>query len=98
MKASIAIQILPDGVEEEEKIRIIDCCIEHIGQKGLHYVVCPFETVIEGDSMEELVDVVKELQDIGIREGAKTIATYVKMWYSPNGVMTIEEKTKKHQH
>lgn len=98
MKASIAIQIMPKGVEDSEKIRIIDLCIKHIESKGLNYVVGPFETAIEGDSVEELLEIVKELQDLGVKEGAKTMATFMKLWYSPHGVMTIEEKTEKHKH
>lgn len=98
MKASIAIQIMPKGVEDSEKIRIIDCCIDYIAKTGLNYEVGPFETAIEGDSVEELLDIVKELQDLGVREGAKTMATFMKLWHSPKGVMTIEEKTEKHKH
>ncbi|MDO5713989.1 MAG: thiamine-binding protein [Tissierellia bacterium] len=98
MKASIAIQILPQGVEEKRLLEIVDSCIELIGSKGYHYVVTPFETVIEGDDMEELLDIVKELQKLVVDQGAEGVATYIKLWYSPKGVLTIEEKVEKHKH
>lgn len=98
MKTSIAIQVLPQGVGEEKLLEIVDKCIEHIASKGLNYEVDPFETVIEGDDPDELLDIVKELQSIVIENGATGAATYVKFWYSPEGVLTIDEKTEKHRH
>lgn len=99
MKASVAIQCLPKTATGDEVIRIVDAIIAYIASSGLNYVVCPFETVIEGDDYDQLMDIVKECQHIAIREGADSVSTYVKIWYSPEkGVMTIDEKTEKHRH
>lgn len=96
MNASVAIQVLPK-VGREDTIRIVDEVIAYIGSTGLHYVVGPFETVIEGD-YDTLMDVVKRCSEICVEAGAPGVMTYVKINYSPGGVLTIEEKTAKHLH
>ena len=46
MNASIAIQVLPKVMEQEETRRIVDEVIAHLASTGLHYVVGPFETTL----------------------------------------------------
>lgn len=55
---NLAIQVLPLHLSQEEAYTIIDKAIEVIQASGLQYVVCPFETVIEGpyDKVMKLVD------------------------------------------
>lgn len=95
MNASIAIQVLPK-VEGEEVIRIVDEVISYIRQSGLSYQVGAFETTVEGD-YDRLLELVKECQLICIRAGAPSVMSYVKINYCPEGVWSIEKKTKKHQ-
>ena len=59
MNASVAIQVLPK-VGRDETIRIVDEVIAYIKFTGLHYVVGPFETTIEGD-YDALMDIVKRI-------------------------------------
>ncbi len=94
-EASMAIQLLPRLEEKQENIRVIDKVIENIKSKGLNMVVCPFETVIEG-SLNEMLEILKESILIAEKEGAKDILTYIKIAYNPLGVMSIDEKTSKH--
>ncbi len=94
-EASMAIQILPRLSEKDDNIRVIDKVIENIKSKGLNMVVCPFETVIEGN-LNEILDILKESILIAEKEGAKDILTYIKIAYSPLGVMSIDEKISKH--
>lgn len=62
------------------------------------YQVGAFETSIEGD-YEGLMEVVKNCQLIAIKAGAPEVSAYVKITYRPEGeVLTIEKKTKKHEH
>lgn len=49
MQINAAIQLLPLGAKEN-KFEIIDKAIALIHDSGLHYKVCPFETVVEGPS------------------------------------------------
>ncbi len=99
MKASVAIQVLPEAPNDEELIRIVDEVIDYIRSTGLNYYVGPFETAIEGDDYDQLMDIVKECQHIAIRAGAPKVAAYIKVVYEPEGeVLTIEKKvTKYHQ-
>ena len=97
MTASIAIQVLPKVDSEEELIRIVDEVIDYIKSTGLNYYVGPFETAIEGDSYDELMDIAKECQHVAIRAGAPSVSAYIKVVYQPEGeVLTIDRKVTKH--
>ena len=97
MKASIAIQVLPVASNQEETLRIIDEVIAFLKSSGLHCHVGPFETTIEGESYDQLMDIVKECQHVAIRAGAKKVSAYVKVVYQPEGeLLTIDGKIKKH--
>ena len=97
MKASIAIQTLPSADNSNEVIRIVDEVIDYIKSTGLNYYVGPFETAIEGEDYDELMDIAKECQHIAIRAGAPRVAAYIKVVYEPEGeVLTIDKKVTKH--
>lgn len=96
MNASVAIQVLPTVLEDEEVIRIVDEVIAYIKSTGLNCYVGPFETTIEGD-YDQLMDIVKECQYVAARAGCPAMATYVKIAFKPEGdVLTIEKKVTKH--
>lgn len=97
MNASIAIQVLPEASSEAELIRIVDEVIAYIKSTGLNCHVGPFETTIEGDSYDQLMDIVKECQHVAIRAGAPKVSAYVKIVYRPQGeILTIDKKISKH--
>ena len=97
MKSSIAIQVLPAVDDQNELIRIVDEVIAFIKSSGLHCHVGPFETTIEGESYDQLMDIVKECQHIAIKAGAKQVSAYIKVVYNPNGeILTIDKKITKH--
>ena len=97
MKASIAIQVLPEAPNDEELIRIVDEVIAFIKSSGLHCHVGPFETTIEGDDYDQLMDIVKECQHIAIKAGAAKVSAYVKVVYNPESeILTIDRKITKH--
>ncbi len=97
MNSSIAIQVLPNVNGTDEVIRVVDKVIEYIKSTGLNYEVGPFETVIEGD-FDELMEIAKKCQEIASQDGSNSVATYIKMFYHPNGdLLTIEEKISKHK-
>lgn len=70
MTASVAIQTLPAAKDDEELVRIVDEVIAYIKSTGLNCYVGPFETTIEGNDYDQLMDIVKECQHIAIRAGA----------------------------
>ena len=97
MKASIAIQTLPDAENDDELVRIVDEVIAYIRSTGLHYYVGPIETAIEGEDYDQLMDIAKECQHIAIRAGAKKVSAYIKVVYEPEGeILTIDKKVTKH--
>lgn len=97
MNASIAIQVLPAASNQQELIRIVDEVIAYIKSSGLHCHVGPFETTIEGDDYNQLMDIVKECQHVAIRAGAEKVSAYVKVVYQPQGeLLTIDKKITKH--
>lgn len=97
MKASIAIQVLPAAANDEELIRIVDEVIAYIKASGLHCHVGPFETTIEGEDYNQLMDIAKECQHVAIRAGAEKVSAYIKVAYQPEGeLLTIDRKITKH--
>ena len=97
MTASIAIQVLPKVDNDEELIRIVDEVIAYIKGTGLNCYVGPFETTIEGESYDQLMEIAKECQHVAIRAGAPTVSAYIKVVYQPEGeVLTIDRKVTKH--
>ena len=99
MKASVAIQTLPMAENDEELVRMVDEVIAYIKSTGLNYYVGPFETTIEGESYDQLMDIVKECQHVAIRAGAPKVSAYIKVVYEPEGeILTIDKKVTKHHH
>lgn len=93
---SIAIQILPNIENNDDKIKVIDEVIEFIKSKNLKFHVGPFETTIEG-SFDELMSIIKEAQLIAIKAGAPGVMSYIKINYRPQGdLLTIDKKISKY--
>ncbi|MBR1971915.1 MAG: thiamine-binding protein [Oscillospiraceae bacterium] len=98
MSASIAIQVLPKVETDGEVVRIVDDVISYIQSTGLNYQVGAFETTIEGESYEELMDIAKECLKVAVRSGAPKVSAYIKAVHRPDGdILTIEQKTSKYQ-
>lgn len=96
MNASVAIQVLPQQVEQKKMLECVDAVIEYIASCNVKYTVGPFETVLEGD-FDVLMEIVRACFRICVAAGAPGVLGYVKVNYCPDGVLTIEEKTEKYQ-
>ena len=97
MKASLAIQILPDTVVDSEVLRVVDEVIAYIQSTGLNCVVGPFETTIEGDSIDQIMDIATKCVKMSVGSGVPGVAAYMKVFYRPTGdLFTIEQKTSKY--
>ena len=94
--SSISFQVLPKVRSDKKLIEIVDKVIEMIKKSGVNYEVGPMETTMEGD-LETLFQIVKKAQYLCVRAGAENVFTNVKIIYNPKGVMTIEQKVKKHR-
>ena len=98
MKVSLAIQILPETVVSEDVIRVVDEVIAYIKSTKLNCVVGPFETTIEGDDLDQMMDIARNCIKMSVESGVPGVASYMKLFYRPNGdLFTIEEKIIKHQ-
>ena len=99
MEASVAIQVLPQVQGEDEVIRVVDEAIAYIMSEFPDAFVGPFETTIEGD-YDHCMEVVAKVNKIVCEAGAPSVATYVKIFFSPeHGVLTTEQKVSKyHDH
>jgi len=93
-RVNVSLQILP-MVKEERIYEIVDKVIKYIDKSGVKYEVGAMETTMEGD-YDKLMDIVKESQQICVREGVPRIVSIVKIDYKPEGV-TIDEKVKKYR-
>jgi len=98
MSASIAIQVLPKVETDGEVCRIVDDVIAYIHSTGLTYQVGAFETTIEGESYDQLMDIARECLKVAVRSGAPKVSAYIKAVYRPDGdILTIEQKTGKYR-
>ena len=98
MSASIAIQILPKVDTDAEVVRIVDEVIAYIQSTGLTHEVSAFETTIEGESIEKLMEIATECMKIAVHSGAPKVSAYIKAVYRPDGeILTIAQKTGKYR-
>lgn len=91
---NLAIQILPKS-KDHDAYFLIDKAIEAIQQSGLKYLVCPFETVIEG-SYEEAMKVVEQAQQACFKAGAEELIVNLKIQRGNEHSVRIEDKIGKY--
>ena len=91
---NVSLQVLP-VVEEAKIYPVVDRVIEYIASCGVKYIVGPMETTMEGE-LEELLEIIKKVQEICIGEGASRVVSVIKIDYRPEGI-TMEEKISKYR-
>lgn len=94
MKINAAIQLLPLK-NAEDKYLIIDNAIELINKSGLIYKVCPFETVVEGES-DKIYDLIKKIQSEVLKNGCDELILNIKI-HAANKDLHFQEKLQKYQ-
>lgn len=93
---NLAVQVLPLNVEQTEAIRIIDVAIACIQSSGLKHVVCPFETVVEGE-YAEVMKLLNDMQDDCYKAGAQTMIINMKLHRSAVKDLHIGDKLEKYR-
>lgn len=93
-KVNVSLQVLP-CVPEKDIYPVVDKVIDYIDQCGVSYEVGPLETVMEGE-LDTLLDIVKQVQEICVQEGAERVVSIIKIDYKPGGV-TMNEKIGKYR-
>jgi uncharacterized protein (TIGR00106 family) len=93
-KINLAIQVLPRS-ETAGTYQLVDEAIRIVGESGLKYQVCPFETVIEGD-YNTIMEVVRKVQEGCFAAGADELLVNIKIQARKDADVTIEEKMDKY--
>ena len=84
---------MPEAENDRQLCQRVDAVIDYIKSTGLHYEVGPFETTIEGESYDQLMDIAKECQHVAIRAGAPKVSADIKVVCRPaGGIFTIVQK------
>jgi uncharacterized protein YqgV (UPF0045/DUF77 family) len=93
MKINAAIQLLPIGAKEN-KYGIIDKAIALIQNSGLNYKVCPFETVVEGNS-DAVYALIRQIQEETLKNGCDELLINIKI-HAANRDLSFSEKLEKY--
>lgn len=91
---NLAIQILPRS-KDIHAYDIVDKAIEVIQKSGVKYMVCPFETVMEGN-YDELMKIVEKIHEVCYAAGAEDIICNMKIQSNKAGIVTIDDKMHKY--
>ena len=86
---NVSIQVLP---LTNDAIPIVDKAIKVIQNSGVDYQVGPLETTLEGENLDELIEVAKSAHRACFQGGAENVVTLIKIADSLDGT-TIEGKT-----
>jgi len=93
---NLALQILPYGLPKDKAYAIVDEAINVIATSGLKYIVCPFETVIEGP-YDKVMQTVETAQEAAFAAGAEDLLVYMKVQRSRSTDVAITDKMEKYQ-
>jgi uncharacterized protein YqgV (UPF0045/DUF77 family) len=93
MKINAAIQLLPIGAKEN-KYALIDKAIDLIKYSGLNYKVCPFETVVEGNS-EAVYKLIHQIQTETLAHNCDELLINIKI-HAANRDLSFSEKLEKY--
>ncbi len=90
-----AIQVLPRS-KDKHPYEIVDVAIEAIRASGLHYEVCPFETVVEGP-YDDVMSLLKTIREKCFAAGAEELLINMKLQLRNHGDVSIDEKMGKYR-
>jgi uncharacterized protein YqgV (UPF0045/DUF77 family) len=93
MKINVAIQLLPIKTNLE-LIYVVDEAIKLIKESGLKHVVCPFETVVEGES-KTIYALIEKLQNFILKNYCDEIIINLKI-HASNNDLFINDKIEKY--
>jgi len=91
----LSIQIIPKTKNGDDVIPFVDRAIEVIHQSGVKYRVGPLETTMEGE-LDQLLDIVKEMNQAMIEMGSPNVISQVKIYYNPEGA-SMDALTEKYR-
>ncbi len=90
---NVGVQVLP---LVEDPYAVVDKAIEAIQASGVKYEVGPLETVLEGDDLDQLIEVAKAAHRACFAAGAGKVVTIIKIADALAGT-SIEGKVGKYR-
>jgi uncharacterized protein YqgV (UPF0045/DUF77 family) len=93
MQINAAIQLLPLATLQN-RYSVVDKAISLIEKSGLNYKVCPFETVVEGNS-EAIYHLIQQIQAHILSDGCDELILNVKI-HAANRNLSFSEKLLKY--
>jgi len=90
---NVSVQVLP---LVEDAYPIVDKAIEAIQASGVKYEVGPLETTLEGDDLDQLLEVAKSAHRACFEAGARKVVTIIKIADALEGT-SIEKKVGKYR-
>jgi uncharacterized protein (TIGR00106 family) len=90
---NVGVQVLP---LVEDVYHVVDKAIEVIQASGVKYEVGPLETTLEGDDLDELIEVAKAAHRACFAAGAGRVVTIIKIADALEGT-SIEAKVGKYR-
>lgn len=93
MQINAAIQLLPLD-PSKNKYDVIDAAIVLIQNSGLNYKVCPFETVVEGESAK-IYQLIQSIQESTIKLGCGELLINIKI-HAASRDLKLSEKLEKY--
>ncbi len=94
-KLNAAIQLLPLGATQN-KYAEVDKAISVIQDSGLRYMVCPFETVVEG-TFEEIFKLLEAIKSKTLNQDNEEIIINVKLHCHLHKDLFIDDKLSNYQ-
>lgn len=89
-KINAAIQLLPLS-NNIDKYKIIDEAIALIKNSGLNYVVCPFETVVEG-TYYDVMQLIEKIKNNSLQGQSQEIIINLKLHCNSKKSLFIDDK------
>ncbi|PBQ33827.1 hypothetical protein CNR22_19250 [Sphingobacteriaceae bacterium] len=93
MKINAAIQLLPLGAKGS-RYEVIDKAIALIQNSGLNYKVCPFETVVEGET-EPVYKLIRDIQEETLKHNCDELLINIKI-HAATRDLRFSEKLEKY--
>ena len=90
---NVGVQVLP---LVDDVYPIVDRAIEAIQASGVEYEVGPLETTLEGDDLDQLIEVAKAAHRACFEAGAGKVVTIIKIADAVEGT-SIEQKVGKYR-
>jgi len=93
MQINAAIQLLPLGAKGS-RYEVIDKAITLIQNSGLNFKVCPFETVVEGET-EAVYKLIRSIQEETLKNNCDELLINIKI-HAATRDLSFSEKLEKY--